>query len=105
LKSGEMAADAILDGLRTGDLGGAALGRFRPVLERGIGSVRRLVHAFYSQDFNFGAFLRRYPEHKRDVVDILIGQVFDRDFDDLFEHMGEMFDLPDLSPPQALPAS
>ncbi|MDX1384125.1 MAG: NAD(P)/FAD-dependent oxidoreductase [Thermoanaerobaculia bacterium] len=104
LKSGEMAADAIVDGLVSGDLGGEQLGRFGPELVAGMASVRSLVHAFYAQDFSFAKFLARYPEHQQDVIDILTGNIFDRDFDLLFEHMGEVCDLPAL-PPQAREAT
>jgi len=96
LKSGEMAAETILEALSTGDLSGERLGSFRPALDRGMASLRRLVYAFYSEDFNFGTFLRRYPEHRGEIVDILVGRVFDRDFSLLFSRMGEMFDVPGL---------
>ncbi len=57
----------------------------------GMASIRSLVNAFYSKDFSFGAFLKKYPEHQGDIVDILVGRVFDRDFDLLFSRMKEMF--------------
>ena len=99
LKSGEMGADSILDAFAHDDTSAARLGSFEPLLEKGMGSIRGLVNAFYSRDFSFGKFLRKYPEHQKDIVDILVGRVFDRDFTLLFEHMGEMFEFLELPRP------
>ena len=43
LRSGEMAADAIVDGLAKGDTSGAQLGRWRPIFDEGVNRMRRLV--------------------------------------------------------------
>ena len=51
---------------------------------------RRLVESFYCKDFSFGSFLKRYPQHQRAVTQILIGDVFERDFDELFADMKDM---------------
>ena len=59
--------------------------------------MRRLVHAFYDRDFNFGAFLRAHPARGRDITDCLIGNLF-RNFDDLFRDMASFADLPDALP-------
>jgi len=99
LKSGEMGADSILDAFEHDDFSAARLGSFEPLLEKGMRPIRGLVNAFYSQDFSFGKFLRRYPEHQKDIVDILVGRVFDREFGALFEHMGEMFESLELPQP------
>ena len=97
LKSGEMAADAILDGLSAGDLSGPRLGRFRDEYLKGMESIRKLVYAFYSSDFNFGAFLKKYPECQQQIVDILSGKVYRVDVTPLFEPMSEMCALPEAS--------
>ena len=99
LKSGEMGADSILDAFEHDDFSAARLGSFGPLLEKGMRPIRGLVNAFYSRDFSFGAFLRRHPEHQKDIVDILVGRVFDREFDALFEHMGAMFESLELPLP------
>lgn len=87
LKSGEMAAEAILDGLKNDDLSANQLGRFEPDLRRGMDAVLGLVRSFYSPDFSFGGFLRRYPEHQEDVTKILVGDVFGQDFSSFFDHV------------------
>ncbi len=86
LKSAELAADAAL---AAGDLSGERLGAFEPRIRVGMASFRRLVYAFYSRDFNFSRFLRAFPRHRPAIVDILVGDVFDRDFSDLFGDMEE----------------
>ena len=87
LKSGEMAAEAVLDGLECGDLGAGRLGAFQSELKRGMQSVLGLVRSFYAKDFSFGGFLREYPHHQKDVTRILIGDVFQNDFAQLFADM------------------
>ena len=89
LKSGEMAAEAILEGLETGDLSAQQLGRFEPQLRGGMKAVLGLVKSFYAPDFSFGGFLRRYPEHQENVTKILVGDVFDQDFSRFFQHVEE----------------
>jgi flavin-dependent dehydrogenase len=76
LKSGQLAADAIVDGLAQGDLSAARLGGWGPAFDRGVDRMRRLVCEYYS-GFSFGAFVRRYPELKGTVTDLLIGDLFD----------------------------
>lgn len=83
-KSGELAADAILDGLEHGDLSAERLRRYETRMKAGIDGFRRLVYTFYTKEFSFGGFLRAHPEHRRAIVDILVGDVFERDFEPLF---------------------
>ncbi len=94
LKSGELAADAICEGLAEGDLYGSRLGSFDPLFLRGMEAVRKLVHAFYDKNFSLGEFLRRHPEFRDDLVQILVGNVFREGVDDLFKPMAEMTQFP-----------
>lgn len=94
LKSGELAADAMIEGFAQDDLSGERLGSFEPLFLRGMEAVRKLVHAFYDKEFSISKFLRRHPEHRDDLVQILVGNVFRDGVDDLFGPMGEMTDLP-----------
>ncbi len=48
--------------------------------------------------FNFARFLRAHPEHRLAIVDILVGDVFDRDFSALFADIREMMPLGDAAP-------
>jgi len=87
MKSAALAADCIIDGLRTGDVSAATLGRWLPDFTRHTHLLRRLVNAFYSDEFRVGKFLQEYPQHQNELVDMLIGRVFDgckgQIFDDL----------------------
>ncbi|HCK11389.1 MAG TPA: NAD(P)/FAD-dependent oxidoreductase [Candidatus Latescibacteria bacterium] len=94
LKSGEMAADAVLDGFGADDLSGERLGRFLEEFVGGMESIRKLIYAFYDKDFSFGKFLMQNPECQQGIVDILSGDVYTKDVTPIFEPMGEMCELP-----------
>ena len=87
LKSAELAADSIVAGLRRDDVSAAALGRWLPDFKRQTNLLRKLVHAFYSGEFRVGKFVQEYPQHREELIDLLIGRIFDgrqgRIFDDL----------------------
>ena len=94
LKSGEMAADAIVDAIAKGDFSAEQLGGFGPELLRGTEAVRKMVYAFYSKDFSFGEFLKRYPHCKQGVIDVLSGNLFSEHVEPIFGPMGEMCEMP-----------
>ena len=75
LKSGELAADAIVEGLSAGDTSAAQLGKWGPGFNSGVDRMRRLVCEYYD-GFSFGNFVRKYPELKGAVTDLLIGDLF-----------------------------
>ncbi|MBD3676759.1 MAG: tryptophan 7-halogenase [Planctomycetaceae bacterium] len=90
LKSGEFAADAIVGGFRNDDLSAEQLGGWRETYNRGVENFRRLVYAFYTPGFSFGEFLKKYPQYKSNMVDILIGDVFKDGVDEIFKEMEPM---------------
>jgi flavin-dependent dehydrogenase len=94
LKSGEMAADTILEALAEGDLSGKRLGAFQKEYLGGMESIRKLVYAFYDKDFSFGKFLMANPECQQGIVDILSGDVYTKDVTPIFKPMAEMCALP-----------
>jgi len=75
LKSGELAADAIVEGLKTGDTSAAQLGKWEAVFNEGVDRMRRLVCEYYN-GFSFGQFVRTNPELRGTVTDLLIGDLF-----------------------------
>ncbi len=89
LTSGQKAADAINDGLRSGDLSAAQLGRWEPDFVAGMERMRRLVCEFYD-GFSFGRFVRKHPHLKDLLTDVLIGDVFKEDVDVLWPLMDEL---------------
>ncbi len=88
-RSGSMAADAVHDGLTTGDLSGAKLGAWGEDYLRGMDRIRRLVYAFYD-GFNFGTFVRKYPLMKRHITDLLIGDFFKDAIDEVWEPLDDV---------------
>ncbi len=87
MKSGEMAADAICNGLRRNDLSAENLSMWTYEFDEAIGHIRKLVHAFYTKEFSFGSFMKSHPEHKSNLTNLLIGRVFDGDPGRIFEDM------------------
>jgi flavin-dependent dehydrogenase len=75
LKSGEMAADAIVEGLAKGDTSAAQLGKWAPAFNEGVDRMRRLVCEYYD-GFSFGKFVKQYPHLQGKVTDLLIGDLF-----------------------------
>ncbi|MGE0756116.1 MAG: NAD(P)/FAD-dependent oxidoreductase [Pirellulaceae bacterium] len=90
MKSGEMAADAIVEGLQSSDLSGAQLGKWAPLLNQGIDRMRRLVCEYYD-GFSFGTFVRNYPELKGKVTDLLIGDLFTDSVDTVWGPMESLY--------------
>jgi flavin-dependent dehydrogenase len=94
LKMAELAADAIHDAFRNDDFSAERLGQFRPILDQGIESMRKLVYAFYHEGFSFAQFLRKYPEQRVNVINLLIGGVFRDGVDDVYGPMSEFAEMP-----------
>jgi flavin-dependent dehydrogenase len=90
LKSGELAADAIVEGLPKGDVSGAQLGRWAPMFNRGIDRMRRLVCEYYD-GFHFGAFVKQHPDLRGTITDLLIGDLFTDRVDKVWPPMEAMY--------------
>jgi flavin-dependent dehydrogenase len=91
LRSGEMAADAIAEGLKHGDVSARQLGRWGPIFNEGIDRMRRLVCEYYN-GFSFGGFVREYPELRGTVTDLLIGDLFTDRVDKVWGPMESMYE-------------
>ena len=89
LRSGEMAADAICDGLAKGDTSAAQLGAWGPAFNEGVDRMRRLVCEYY-EGFSFGRFVKKFPHLQGTVTDILIGDVFGDRVDKVWEPMDSL---------------
>jgi len=94
LKSGELAADAIVAALERNDCSADALGGWQPEFIQGMDMFKRLVYAFYTPGFSFGSFLKDFPEYQQHLTDLLVGKVFRPGIGDIFQAMG------DIRPPQ-----
>jgi flavin-dependent dehydrogenase len=91
LKSGELAADAIVEGLAAGDTSAAQLGKWGPVFNEGVDRMRRLVCEYYA-GFSFGAFVRRYPDLRGTMTDLLIGDLFTDRVDTVWAPMESLYE-------------
>jgi flavin-dependent dehydrogenase len=95
LKSGEMAADAALAALEKGDTSAAAFTQYGEDLCGHIETMRKIVYAFYDKDFSFGKLIRKHPDLRPKLTDLLIGNVDGIDFTDLLAAMSEIAVLPE----------
>jgi flavin-dependent dehydrogenase len=104
MKMAELAADAIHDSFANDDFSAARLGQFQTKLDRGIESMRKLVYAFYDDNFSFSKFLNKYPDQRVNIINLLIGDVFRTGVDDVYGPLSEFAEIP---PPlyEQLPAS
>jgi len=90
LKSGELAADAISDGLQRGDLSAAQLGCWGDGFNEGVDRMRRLVCEYYD-GFSFGRFVKQYPELRGTITDLLIGDLFTDKVDKVWGPMESLY--------------
>ncbi|MEW6209137.1 MAG: NAD(P)/FAD-dependent oxidoreductase [Acidobacteriota bacterium] len=94
LKMAELAADAIHDAFNQNDFSGRRLGQFQAKLDQGIESMRKLVYAFYDEDFSFSKFLQKYPDQRVNIINLLIGNVFREGVDDVYAPLSEFAEIP-----------
>jgi flavin-dependent dehydrogenase len=91
LKSGELAADAIAEGLKKGDTSGAQLGKWGQGFNEGVDRMRRLVCEYYD-GFSFGAMVKQYPEMRGPLTDLLIGDLFDARVDKVWAPLESLYE-------------
>ena len=68
----------------------AQLGKWGPEFNRGIDRMRRLVCEYYD-GFSFGSFMRKHPDLRGTVTDLLIGDLFTDQVDDVWEPMEALY--------------
>ena len=95
LKSGELAADAIDAALKSGDPSAAQFQQYGEALCIAIERMRKIVYAFYHPEFSFGKLVKRHPEMRPVLTDLLVGNIFVDQFDELFGAVREICDLPE----------
>ena len=89
LKSGVMAADAILAAYEAQDFSAERFTEYSRDLREGLENMRKLVYAFYDPNFSFRDLTDKYPDLAGDVTDCLSGDV-NKDFSGLFAAVGEI---------------
>ncbi len=95
LKSGEMAADAVDAALTAGDTSAGRFADYGDKMCLGIENMRKLVYAFYDPEFSFGKVIKSRPHLRGDLTDCLIGDLFEKGYEELFGAVGEFAELPE----------
>jgi len=98
LRSGELAADAIVEGFQRGDLSVAQLGKWGPRFNQGVDRMRRLVCEYYD-GFSFGQFVRANPDLRGTITDLLIGDLFTDRVDSVWDPMESLYPPGKVPPP------
>ena len=57
--------------------------------------MRKLVHAYYNEGFSFSQFLKKYPEQRVNLINLLIGDVFKAGVDGIYEPMSDFVEIPE----------
>jgi len=83
LKSGELAGDAIADSIAAGDTSGEKLGEWSVNFNKGVDRMRRLVCEYYD-GFSFGHFIKKFPQYRNMITDLLIGDLFEDRVDEIW---------------------
>ena len=91
LRSGELAADAICEGLAKGDTSAAQLGAWGPSFNDGVDRMRRLVCEYYD-GFSFGRFVKEFPHLRGRITDLLIGDLFTGEVDVVWPPMESLYE-------------
>lgn len=89
LTSASMASDAVVAALAAGDPSESRLRMWEEQFVRGMERMRRLVCEFY-EGLSFGKLVRRNPDRKGLITDVLIGNVFKDEIDELWPLIDEL---------------
>jgi flavin-dependent dehydrogenase len=97
LKSGTLAADAIYAAFKAQDFSADRFTEYSGILREGIENMRKLVYAFYDQNFSFRKLTNKYPEMAGPITDCLSGDV-NKDFSKLYAAVAESAEVPEPLP-------
>jgi flavin-dependent dehydrogenase len=94
LKSGEMVADAVDAALTDGDVTASRFDTYGSALCGHVETMRKIVYAFYDENFSFGKLVSAFPHLRGKLTDCLIGDT-KQDFTELFEAIGTIAKMPE----------
>jgi len=97
LRSGELAGDAVDAAITAGDVSASRFADYGAQFCQSIEAMRKLVYAFYNQEFNFREFITEFPSLKGDLTDCLMGNL-SRDFKPLFNAVAKFVAVPEPLP-------
>lgn len=92
-KSGEMAADAVDMALTKKCYTADMFDHYGSMLCKHVETMRKIVYAFYDENFSFGGLIKQSPEVRGRLTECLIGDV-QQDFSGLFEAIRKIAELP-----------
>ena len=95
LKSGVMLADEIDLALKAEDFSAKSFHEYGKMMQSSIETMRKIVYAFYDENFSFGDLAKRGEHLRAALTDCLIGNVDDNEFRELFDAMSDLADLPE----------
>ena len=98
LTTGSLGADAVADALEAEDVSAERFLSYGERVCKGIEWMRKLVYAFYDDNFSFKDVVMKYAEVSRDLTDCLIGDLIDKDYGQLFDRVSEFAELPEELP-------
>lgn len=93
LKSGEMVADAVDQALQKGTFTADQFEAYGTELCSHIETMRKIVYAFYDDNFSFGKLIKSNPDVRGRLTDCLIGDMSQK-FQNLFDAISEIATLP-----------
>jgi flavin-dependent dehydrogenase len=97
LKSGVQVGDAVHEALVARDFSPSRFADYGARIREGIENMRKLVYAFYDQNFSFRQLTDKYPDLAGDLTDCLSGDV-NKDFSRLFNAVSEFAPVPAALP-------
>ena len=89
LTSAAMASDSIANALDANDPSEHRLRSWEPTYVKAMDRMRTLVCAFYD-GLNFGRLVRQNPEKKHLITDVLVGNLFNDEIDELWPLIEEL---------------
>ena len=95
LKSGVLLADAASEALKQGDLSAEKFASYGKSMQTAIEVMRKIVYAFYDENFSFKKLIEKNMDLRSDLTDCLVGNLEGKDFTDLIAAISELVDLPE----------
>lgn len=93
-KSGEAVAEAVDTALNKGVYTADQFDGYGEMLCKHVETMRKIVYAFYQEEFSFGGLIKTQPEVRGRLTDCLIGDV-SQDFSELFDAAAMIAELPE----------
>ena len=93
-KSGEAVAEAVDAALCKGVYTADQFDEYGEMLCKHVETMRKIVYAFYQEEFSFGGLIKTQPEVRGRLTDCLIGDV-SQDFSELFDAAAMIAELPE----------